>query len=70
MLISMENGIVKWFSNKEGVGFISQEEGDDVFVRRNVIQGKGPKILSRGDIVEFEMENNQNDSKASKVVKL
>ena len=66
----MTSGTVKWYSNKKGVGFISQENGDDVLVHSIAIQGEGSKTLSRGDKVEFEIEVNRKSRKASKVVKL
>ena len=66
----MANGIVKWFSDKKGVGFISQENGDDVFVRHSSIQCKGVKTLFAGDKVEFEIDEEQEGSKASIVIKV
>ncbi len=66
----MQNGTVKWFSDSKGFGFISQENGDDVFVHHTAIQSDGFKSLSEGDQVEFEVEQGQKGSKASKVVKI
>jgi cold shock protein len=66
----MTNGTVKWFSEAKGFGFISQENGDDVFVHHTAIQGEGFKTLSQGDNVEFELEQGRKGCKASKVVKL
>ena len=66
----MVNGIVKWFNDKKGVGFISQENGDDVFVHHSSIQCQGFKTLFVGDKVEFEIEEGQKGSRAAKVVKL
>ncbi len=66
----MANGTVKWFNDSKGFGFISQENGDDVFVHHTTIQGEGFKSLSEGDKVEFEVEEGQKGSKATKVVKL
>ncbi len=66
----MVNGIVKWFSDIKGVGFISQEDGDDVFVHHSSIQCKGAKTLFAGDKVAFEIDERQGGSKAVKVVKL
>ncbi len=53
----MEKGVVKWFSNQEGYGFITAESssGKDVFVHYSVIQGDGFKTLAEGDQVEFEL---------------
>ena len=66
----MQNGTIKWFSDSKGFGFISQENGDDVFVHHTAIQSDGFKSLSEGDQVEFEVEQGQKGSNASKVVKI
>ncbi len=66
----MVNGIVKWFNDIKGVGFISQERGDDVFVHHSSIQCKGFKTLFAGEKVEFEIEERQKCSRAAKVVKV
>ncbi len=66
----MANGTVKWFNDSKGFGFISQENGDDVFVHHTSIQGDGFKTLAEGDKVEFEITQGQKGSKAENVVKL
>ncbi|MHC4322492.1 MAG: cold-shock protein [Planctomycetota bacterium] len=66
----MVNGIVKWFSDLKGVGFISQENGDDVFVHHSSIQCKGLKTLFAGDKVEFEIKEGHKGSRAENVVKV
>lgn len=66
----MTNGTVKWFNDSKGFGFISQENGDDVFVHHTAIQGEGFKSLAEGDKVEFEAAKDQKGYKASKVVRL
>ncbi|MBO1225114.1 MAG: cold-shock protein [Candidatus Scalindua sediminis] len=66
----MANGTVKWFNDSKGFGFISQENGDDVFVHHTAIEGEGFRSLAEGDKVEFEVTKDQKGYKASKVVKL
>jgi CspA family cold shock protein len=66
----MEKGTVKWFNDSKGFGFISQENGDDVFVHHTAIQSEGFKSLSEGEQVEFEVEQGEKGSKASNVVKI
>jgi cold shock protein len=66
----MQKGTVKWFNDSKGFGFISQENGEDVFVHHTSIQADGFKSLSEGDQVEFEVEQGEKGSKASNVVKI
>ena len=68
--LSMANGTVKWFNDKKGFGFISQDNGDDVFVHQTSIQGEGFRTLAEGDKVEFEVMKDAKGYKASNVVKL
>ena len=51
----MAQGSVKWFNDAKGYGFISQEDGEDVFVHFSAIQAQGFKSLAEGDKVEFEV---------------
>ena len=53
----MTSGIVKWFDERKGYGFIEQEEGPDVFVHYSGITGSGFKSLNEGDRVEFEIKD-------------
>ncbi|RPJ11603.1 MAG: cold-shock protein [Desulfobacteraceae bacterium] len=66
----MANGIVKWFSNKKGYGFIEQENGGDVFVHHSAINGTGFKTLAEGDKVTFEIEKGEKGPSAVNVTKL
>ncbi|HHT9130082.1 MAG TPA: cold-shock protein [Candidatus Brocadiaceae bacterium] len=66
----MAQGTVKWFNDKKGFGFISQDNGDDVFVHQTSIQGEGFRTLAEGDKVEFEVIKDQKGYKATNVVKL
>ncbi len=52
----MVKGTVKWFNEKKGFGFISREDGDDVFVHHTSIQSSGFKNLTEGQSVEFEVQ--------------
>lgn len=63
-------GTVKWFNAKKGFGFISDEEGNDVFVHFSALQMDGFKVLDEGDEVEFEVVNGENGPQAANVTKL
>jgi CspA family cold shock protein len=65
----MESGIVKWFNGSKGYGFISREEGEDVFVHYRSIAGEGYKTLEEGDKVEFEITEGPKGLQATNVVK-
>ena len=52
----MTNGIVKWFNDRKGFGFIEQEEGADVFVHHSAINAVGFRSLNEGDRVSFDIE--------------
>ncbi|MCK4883175.1 MAG: cold-shock protein [Candidatus Omnitrophica bacterium] len=66
----MTTGTVKWFSNQKGYGFITPEEGNDVFVHHAEIQGEGYKSLEEGQKVEFEIAEGPKGEQAKNVVKL
>ena len=53
----MIKGTVKWFNESKGFGFLSQEDGDDVFVHYSSIQSSGFKSLNEGQSVEFEVQD-------------
>jgi CspA family cold shock protein len=63
-------GKVKWFSDQKGYGFITTEEGTDVFVHHSEIQGEGFKTLEEGQEVEFDIQMGQKGEQATNVVKL
>jgi cold shock protein len=66
----MATGIVKWFDNSKGYGFISPESGKDVFVHHTAIVGEGYKSLEEGQKVEFNVEKGPKGDQATNVVKL
>ena len=66
----MNKGTVKWFNNQKGFGFISDEQGNDVFVHYSGIQSNGFKSLEEGQDVEFEVIEGQKGPQAVNVVKL
>lgn len=66
----MQQGTVKWFNAKKGFGFISDEEGNDVFVHFSALQMDGFKVLDEGDKVEFEVVNGEKGPQAANVTKL
>ena len=65
-----QNGTVKWFSRTKGYGFITREDGDDVFVHFSAIQGEGFRNLEEGERVEFGVEDSPRGPHAVNVVKL
>jgi CspA family cold shock protein len=66
----METGTVKWFNSSKGFGFITREEGDDVFVHFKSIIGEGYKSLDEGDQVQFEVEQGPKGLQANNVTKI
>jgi CspA family cold shock protein len=60
-------GVVKWFSPEKGYGFITQENGPDVFVHYSAIQTSGYRKLEEGSEVEFEVVDGQKGKQASNV---
>ncbi len=66
----MPEGTVKWFSDQKGFGFITQDDGPDVFVHHEAINGTGFKTLSENDRVRFETVEGPKGLKAQNVEKL
>ena len=66
----MANGTVKWFNESKGYGFISAEDGSDIFVHYSSINGDGYKSLAEFDSVSFDVEQGPKGPKAINVIKL
>lgn len=66
----MVKGTVKWFNATKGYGFISTEEGEDVFVHYSAIEADGFKTLDEGQEVEFEIVEGEKGPQATNVTKL
>ena len=65
----MATGTVKWFNPQKGYGFIEMEDGKDIFVHYNSIQGHGFKSLDEGEQVNFEVRNSPKGEHAENVIK-
>ena len=65
----MFRGTVKWFNDSKGYGFITRQEGDDVFVHFSAIMEEGFRTLAEGEEVEFELAETDNGCQASNVVR-
>ena len=63
----MASGVVKWFNDRKGYGFIEQEDGPDVFVHHTGINASGFKSLNEGDRVNFEIEQGKKGPSAVNV---
>ena len=66
----MATGKVKWFNSSKGYGFITMDDGTDVFVHHSDIQGEGFKTLREGETVEFDITEGQKGPKAANVHKV
>jgi cold shock protein len=65
----MAQGTVKWFNEKKGFGFITQDDGTDVFVHFSSLKQEGFKTLQEGDKVKYDVVQGQKGPQASNVVK-
>lgn len=67
----MPTGVVKWFSDQKGYGFIAPDgEGKDIFVHHSGVEGEGFKSLKEGDKVQFEVTQSPKGEQAIKVTKI
>ncbi len=66
-MAEQETGVVKWFNNSKGFGFIEREDGDDVFVHYSDIDGTGFRTLNQGQRVEFLVTKGEKGPKAQEV---
>jgi len=66
----MEEGIVKWFDDRKGFGFIEREDEKDVFVHHSAIGGSGFKTLAEGDQVTFDVEQGAKGPSAQNVTRV
>jgi CspA family cold shock protein len=68
----MPQGTVKWFNESKGYGFITSDEGGDVFAHYSAIQGEGFRTLAEGDVVSFDVVEDEKGKgpRAVNIVKL
>ena len=66
----MNKGTVKWFNAEKGYGFITGEDGADVFVHFSALNMEGFKVLEEGDTVEYEVVDGEKGPQAANVTKL
>ncbi len=66
----MANGTVKWFNESKGFGFVTTDEGTDVFAHFSAIQGDGFKTLAEGEAVSFDVEDGEKGPRAANITKI
>ncbi len=69
-MAARETGTVKWFHNSKGYGFISRENGEDLFVHYSAINGAGYRSLEEGDNVEFDIVEGEKGLQAKDVTRV
>jgi CspA family cold shock protein len=67
--LHMAKGKVKWFSNQKGYGFITSDDGKDIFVHYSAVSGEGYKTLEEGQEVEFDVTQGPKGEQATNVKK-
>ena len=70
MDMAQYNGVVRWFNNSKGFGFLGRQDGPDVFVHYSSIQGDGYKSLSEGEAISFDVIEGEKGLQADKVQRL
>jgi CspA family cold shock protein len=68
-LVVMPKGKVKWFNERKGYGFITSDDGEDLFVHHSSIQGEGFKTLEEGESVDFEVAPGRKGQQAVNVIR-
>jgi CspA family cold shock protein len=66
--MAQHKGVIKWFNNAKGYGFVGREDGPDVFVHYSAIQGDGYKALKEGDEIEFDIVQGTKGPQADHVM--